>query len=237
MKGIIHSFESLGALDGEGLRFCVFLAGCPLRCAYCHNPDTWQMRGTEFTPEELFRKILRFRPYFGSRGGVTFSGGEPLLHTPFLLETAKLLKEANITYIIDTSGTVPLSDAVKEVLSGSEQILLDLKFWDEASYQKYTGSSLTGPLETLSYLETIGKRTVLRTVIVPGINDSETALSRYLTLVRGKKCIEKYELLAFHTMGFFKYGELGIENPLIGVPPLSREKLEELQNYVNKNRA
>lgn len=237
MKGIIHSFESLAALDGKGLRFAVFLAGCPLRCAYCHNPDTWQPVGTEFSAEELVKKILRFRPYFGNSGGVTFSGGEPLLQAPFLLETAKLLEKEKVSYVVDTSGAVPLTDEVKKVLAGSSQVLLDLKFWDDNSYRKYAKSGIQNTMDTLSYLEKIGKETVIRTVIVPGINDSESVLSRYLDLICHKTCIAKYELLAFHTMGFFKYGELGIENPLAGKEALSREKLDVLQNYINKNRA
>ncbi|MBQ9783601.1 MAG: radical SAM protein [Clostridia bacterium] len=235
MKGIIHSFESLAAVDGEGLRYAVFLAGCPLRCVYCHNPDTWELgRGTDMEPEALARKIGRYKPYFGESGGVTFSGGEPLVQAEFLREMMPLLAEQGIGYVLDTSGEVVLTETVRAVLSGAQGVLLDLKFWDEESYRRYTGIGMSRVLETLRYLDSIGKPTRIRTVIVPGINDREEILDRYLTHLQGVSCVERYELLGFHTMGFFKYEKLGIQNPLADTKALDPQVKERLQAHVNR---
>lgn len=236
MTGYIHSFESLAAVDGEGLRCAVFFAGCPLRCVYCHNPDTWNISaGTETSADALVKKITRYKTYFGEDGGVTFSGGEPLLQAAFIKELIPLLKNNGIKYIIDTSGSVELSDLVKEVLLNSQSVLLDLKFWDNESYIKYSGGEINTVLGTLRYLESIGKKTVIRTVIVPGINDSEEVLQKYIKLISGFSCVDKYELLGFHTMGFFKYEKLAIENKLISIPALTQKRKEELQTFVNNN--
>lgn len=234
MHGIIHSYESLAALDGAGLRYSVFLAGCPLRCVCCHNPDTWEAAGETIEPIDLAKKIRRYKPYFKSGGGVTFSGGEPLLQAEFINETAAYLKEFGIGYALDTSGAIPLTGSVKKAVENADMVLLDLKFYSSESYKKYTGSDITNTLNMLDYLESLGKRTWLRTVIIPGINDKEEILDNYLKLIIGKKCIEKYELLAFHTMGFFKYEKLGITNPLKDTEPLEKEVKNVLQEYVNK---
>lgn len=231
MKGYIHSFESLAAVDGEGLRCAVFLTGCPLRCAYCHNPDTWYASGTETEPDALVNKISRYKPYFGDKGGVTFSGGEPLVQAGFIADTVPLLLEKGINYAIDTSGALALTDTVRYVLSNAQLVLLDLKFWDDESYIKYTGGSIERTLDMLNYLDSIGKRVWLRTVIVPGINDTETVMERYLPYVRN--CVEKYELLAFHTMGFHKYEKLGEVNPFSDKADLDIEVKDRLQQFVN----
>ncbi len=235
MKGFIHSFESLAAVDGKGLRVAVFLSGCPLRCVYCHNPDTWHRGEKEIFAEDLFRKIVRYKPYFGSDGGVTFSGGEPLLQASFIQSVITYLRKEGIGYALDTSGAVELTDTVRAVFEGADEVLLDLKFWDEASYQKYTGASIEGPLKTLSYLNQIGKSCLVRTVVIPGINDSSKVLEKYLVHLKGMKCIRKYELLPFHTMGFFKYEKLGIPNPLLQTSPLSPQVKDELQRFVDRN--
>ena len=233
MKGYIHSFESLAAVDGDGLRCAVFMSGCPLRCVYCHNPDTWVKSENETDAESLVKKISRYKTYFGKDGGVTFSGGEPLLQAEFIKETIPLLSEREIGYIIDTSGICELTSDVCDVLKNSQSVLLDLKFWDDESYLKYTGKGIEKVLSTLSFLNSIGKKTVLRTIIVPGINDSEEILDKYIELISGYSCISKYELLAFHTMGFFKYENLGIENKLKDTSPLSHDTLDKLQSYIN----
>ncbi len=236
VKGCIHSYESLAAVDGEGLRFAVFLSGCPLRCVYCHNPDTHIMGECTVEPEKLVQKVLRYTPYFSERGGVTFSGGEPLLQADFLLETAKLLSENKIGYVLDTSGVVPLSLPVREVLKQADVVLLDLKFWDRDSYRRYCGDGFDNMLATLNFLEEIQKRTVLRTVIVPGINDTVPVLDRYLSIVKRYSCVAQYELLPFHTLGFFKYEKLGIRNPLADVSAMDQEVLKSLQDYVRSAR-
>lgn len=233
MQGYIHSFESLATLDGAGLRTAVFLAGCPLRCVYCHNPDTWAMGGTEVSAEELTQKICRYKPYFQEEGGVTFTGGEPLLQAAFIKEMHPLLEKNDIRYVLDTSGAVALSDDVRYVLSHAETVILDLKFWDEESYRTYTGFGIENILKTAEYLNTIGKKTWIRTVVVPTINDNEEIISRYLHHVKKWKCVERYELLAFHTMGFYKYEGLEMDNPLEGIPPLSEEVRKGLQDFVD----
>lgn len=235
MKAYVHSYESLAGNDGDGLRYAVFLQGCPLRCAYCHNPDTQCGNGREISENELLEKLLRYTPYFKSGGGVTFSGGEPLLQAEFIESIGALLKKEGVSYIIDTSGAIPLTDTVRGALSGAESVILDLKFPNDEEYLKYTGARIENTLKTLSYLNEIGKKTVIRTVIVPGINDTEEKIKEYLSLLSGVKCISKYELLPFHTMGFFKYEGLGIENPLKNTPPMDRKRLDELQHYLNNN--
>lgn len=236
MEGILHSIESLAAVDGEGLRCSVFLAGCPLRCAFCHNPDTWSMEGKRISSEELVRKILRFRPYFGENGGVTFSGGEPLLQAPFLVSVAELLLKERIPYILDTSGQVELTDEVLFLFRYCQSVLLDLKFWDDDSYRAYTGVGIQRTLDTLRALSDLGVKTVLRTVIIPEVNDTEEKLLSYLDLFRNVSCVTDYELLPFHTMGFFKYEKLGIKNPFLDKKALSREQLSKLQSFVDRIR-
>ncbi len=236
MEGIIHSIESLAAVDGDGLRCSVFLAGCPLRCAYCHNPDTWQMNGRRISSEELVKKILRFRPYFGDNGGATFSGGEPLLQASFLREVALLLEKEQVPYILDTSGHVDLSDDVIFLLEHAQGVLLDLKFWDDESYRSYTGKGIQKTLDMLYALNRIGTKTVLRTVVIPGINDTQKHVESYVKIFRDMTCVSRYELLPFHTMGFFKYENLGLKNPFRDKTAFPREKLQELQKIADQIR-
>lgn len=235
MLANIHSFESLAALDGEGLRYAVFFTGCPLRCAYCHNPDSWFKSSTDMTAEEVFHKARRFKPYFKRGGGLTFSGGEPLLHASFINELAGMLQEEGIGYCLDTSGGVLLTNEVKEAINGADMVVLDVKFYEPDSYKKYTGGEFDNFIAAGRYCSEKEKRLWLRTVVVPGINDSEADMERYAALVNDWR-YEQYELLGFHTMGFFKYENLQIANPLVDVPALSGERLEELQRYLDKER-
>ncbi len=233
MTGYIHSLESLAAVDGDGLRYAVFLSGCPLSCIYCHNPDTQCGKGKPMESCELVKKILRYKPYFKRGGGVTFSGGEPLLQSEFIIDMGDRLRCEGINYAIDTSGAVTLTDNVKRAILGSEQVLLDLKFYNEKDYKLYTGADFSKVLATLSYLEECGKRTTVKTVVVPGINDSERDMDEYARIAKPYSCIEKYELLPFHTMGFFKYESLGVENKLRNTPAMPKERCNELQVYLN----
>ena len=229
----IHSFESMAALDGDGIRYAVFFTGCPLRCVYCHNPDTWHKSGEDWTAQRLVNKIKRYKPYFKKGGGVTFSGGEPLLNAPFIIETAELLKKEGIGYAVDTSGSVKLTDDVKAVLDGADLVILDLKFYNEENYKKYTNGDFENFVAVGKYCTDNNIRLWLRTVIVPNINDTYQDIEKYANFAKQFK-FEKYELLAFHTMGFFKYENLKIENPLINTPPLDKDRLKELQEYLNK---
>ena len=233
MIGYIHSFESLAAVDGEGVRFAVFFSGCPLRCVFCHNPDTWEGKGEAYTPEALVQKVSRYKPYFKERGGVTFSGGEPLLQSAFLCATIPLLQEKGIPYVVDTSGAVPLGETEKTVLKNASEVLLDLKFSSDALYLKHTGRGIENTLKVLDFLERYAVPTTVRTVVIPGINDSEKEIVRYLPHLKGKSCVKKYELLPFHTMGFYKYERLGVVNPLSETPALSHAACATLQAFVD----
>lgn len=232
MKADIHSFESMAALDGDGIRYAVFLTGCPLRCVYCHNPDTWQTSGKLWESGELVKKIKRYKPYFKKGGGVTFSGGEPLLQAPFINEAGKLLKAEGINYALDTSGSAPLTEEIKRALLGADLVILDLKFYEKTSYEKYTGGSFENFIAVGKFCTENKIRLWLRTVIIPGINDNETDIEKYAEFA-GRFAFEKYELLAFHTMGFFKYEKLGLANPLEQTLPLSKERLDILQQQLN----
>lgn len=233
LRADIHSFESLAALDGEGIRYGVFFTGCPLRCACCHNPDTWFKSGREYGSDELCRKICRYKPYFKNGGGVTFSGGEPLLNAGFINETGALLKSEGINYALDTSGSVPLTCEVKTAVDNADMALLDVKFPNAEMYKKYTGGDFDVFLRFADYISKTKKRVWFRTVIIPGINDAEHTIDEYARLISRWNKPERYELLAFHTMGFYKYDKLNIKNPLLGTPPMDEGKLNQLQNYLN----
>ncbi len=233
---LIHSFESLAARDGDGLRYAVFLAGCPLRCIYCHNPDTWTSEsGKEYTNEQILKKILRCKPYMkAGNGGVTFSGGEPLLQAEALHDLIVQLRKNDIGSCIDTSGNVPLTDAVKKVLLAAESVLLDLKFASAEDYKSYTSGSLQKTLDMLTFLTQHNVPTRIRTVIVPDCNDKKESIAEYANILRPfKDKITAWELLGFHTLGFVKYDALQLYNPLQEKTALPREKLMQLQEYAD----
>ncbi len=230
----VHSIESLATLDGDGVRYGVFLSGCPLRCVYCHNPDTWATtNSTLYTQTALFKKILRYKPYFGKRGGVTFSGGEPLLQAGALIPLIVMLKEAGVDVVIDTSANVKLDSSVKELINLVDTLIIDLKFYKEEDYAKYTKGSLQKVLDIAEFAKQAGKRIWIRTVVVPNINDTEQDILQYKAVVNSIGGVEKYELLAFHTLGFQKYTALDMQNPLEGTPPLSQQRLVELQKIID----
>lgn len=233
----VHSIESLAALDGEGLRYELFLAGCPLRCVCCHNPDTWSASvGQQMSCEQLLRKIVRYVPYFGQGGGVTFSGGEPLLQAAEIAQLGEMLRDKGIGYALDTSGCVPITEEVSRAVAGADMVICDLKYPDAEAMRQYTGGDFSQVIAFLDYLKKTGKRTWVRTVIIPGINDSTQWLDRYLAVLAPyQSIIERYELLGFHTMGFFKYEKLGLPNPLAGYAPHGQEKLTQLQAYVKQH--
>ena len=233
MKADIHSFESLAALDGEGIRYAVFFTGCPLRCVCCHNPDTWFKSGRELDSEALYNKLKRYKPYFKNGGGVTFSGGEPLLHAAYINEVGALLKADGIGYAVDTSGAVKMTDDVKTAVDNADMVILDVKYPDEDMYERYARGDFKLFCEFAQYLSETNKRVWYRTVIIPDINDSEDMMDAYAKLISRWKQPERYELLAFHTMGFYKYEELGIENPLYDTMPMDRDRLKELQMYLD----
>ena len=208
MKGYIHSFESFGTKDGPGIRFVLFLQGCPLRCLYCHNVDTWDLKDKKymFTPEETMHEIKKVRGFIKS-GGVTVSGGEPLMQPEYILELFKLCKEDGLHTAIDTSGYL-LNDRIKEVLEYTDLVLLDIKQIDPEKYKALTSVSLKPTLDFLKYLSEINKPVWLRYVLVPGYTDNEKDLEAWAKFVSSFKNVERVDILPFHQMGGHKWKEV-----------------------------
>lgn len=228
----IHSFQSLGTVDGPGVRFVVFMQGCALRCPYCHNPDTWDMNGgKEYSVQQVLDRILRVRGYLS--GGVTVSGGEPLLQADFVAELFEKLHEHGIHCCLDTSG-YPLPENLGALLSNTDLVLLDVKASDAASHKERFGLSIDEPLAFLRHLEKRGIKTWVRHVVVPGINDDLANLDRLAELLRPFSVIKKVEILPFHKLCIEKYEEMGLEFPYKALPAMDKEKALSLQAYINK---
>ncbi len=226
--GRIHSYESFGTVDGPGIRFVVFFQGCPMRCAYCHNPDTWDASGgREVSAEEVCAEALRYKSYFGEKGGVTVSGGEPLLQIDFLIELFSRLKERGINTCVDTSGICFREDDARyrTLLPLTDLFLLDIKHIDEEAHRRLTGCSGEAPKRFARYLSAQGKRMWIRHVLVPGITDDDGALKRTAEWIRTLRGVEKIEVLPYHTMGEVKYEKLGMEYPLKGTLPPAKERV------------
>ncbi|MBQ3099953.1 MAG: pyruvate formate lyase-activating protein [Clostridia bacterium] len=218
MTGYIHSHQSLGTLDGPGVRYIVFMQGCPLRCHCCHNPDTWEFGvGSCEESSEVFSRILRCKSYFGTNGGVTVSGGEPLMQADFVSELFDLCHSEGINTCLDTSGCV-LDDSVKDLLDRTDYVLLDIKYTNDAMYRRYVGCGYSDVLKFLSYLNEKNITTRIRQVVISDINDNIENYSELLELVRIHNCIEGVELLPFKKLCSHKYDKLGIEFPFKGIP-------------------
>lgn len=236
MKGYIHSVQSLGTVDGPGVRAVVFTEGCPLRCAYCHNPDTWEFKESDLmSAKELSEKILRLYPYI-KNGGVTFSGGEPCVQAEFLTEVAIALKEKGLHIALDTSGAV-YDEKVEALLKLTDLVLLDVKMTTEEDYEKHIGGSLRKTLEFLEKLEKMNKDVWIRHVVVPDITDSEENIRRLKGLISPYKCISKIELLPFKKLCLEKYESMGIAFPLKDTEQMAAGKLEELYGILRFNNA
>lgn len=226
--GRVHSVQSLGAVDGPGLRYVVFLQGCPLRCVYCHNPDTWDFEGGEERDAEgLVRQILRYRPYFEDRGGVTVSGGEPLSQPGFVEELFRRLHEAGIHTALDTSGVGSLR-AAERVLAHTDLVLLDLKFATAADYQAHCRAELSSVRRFADLTEEMRVPLWIRHVVVPGLNDTLEDLREIRAMAQRWSNLEKLEWLPFHNLCLEKYQSMGISFPLAGTPPMDPEKLDWL---------
>ena len=238
MTGRIHSFESFGTVDGPGIRFVVFLQGCPLRCRYCHNPDTWEAGGEEYTAEEIVSRALRYKNYFGDKGGVTVTGGEPLVQIDFVIELFTILKEKGIHTCVDTSGITfnPDSqqsvDKHKALLKVSDLFLLDIKHIDEEACKKLTGHSNKNTLAFAKFLSENGKPVWIRQVLVPNITDDEQSLKRTRAFIDTLQTVEKIEVLPYHTMGTVKYEKLGLAYPLKGVEAPTKESVEKAKRIL-----
>ena len=228
MEGRVHSLQSLGTVDGPGLRYVVFLQGCPLRCVYCHNPDTWDPAGgAVMGTEELVEKILRCRPYFGAEGGVTVSGGEPLLQAEFVTQLFARLKREGVHTALDTSGAGDLGKA-PALLEVTDLVLLDLKFPTEEGYRQYCRGSLG---QTEAFAALVAEKQVplwVRHVVAPGLNDTLEDMAAVKSWAQRQPTLEKIEWLPFHNLCLEKYQQLGVPFPLANTPPMDREKLDRL---------
>mgnify|MGYP001076424963 CR=1 FL=1 len=238
MKGYIHSFERFGSVDGPGIRYVIFTSGCVMRCQFCHNPDTWKMdSGKSYSADELIEKALHYRPYWGDKGGITVSGGEPLLQIDFLLELFQKAKEKGIHTALDTSGQPftkekPFLGKFQKLMECTDLVLLDIKQIDEKEHQILTGLSNRNILELAGYLSQIGKPVWIRHVLVPGGSDKEEYLIRLREFLDTLSNVEKIEVLPYHTMGAYKWKELGLPYALEGVEPPSQERVENARQLL-----
>ena len=232
MNGSINSVESMGLVDGPGVRCVVFLNGCNKRCLFCHNPEMWEKKENNITAKELVNKIKRFKPYFKNNGGVTFSGGEALLQPKFLIEVFKLLKEENIDIALDTAGTI--SKYNEEVLKYVDLVLLDIKHTDKGSYKKLTGADIKEQEEFIKLLNKMNKNVWIRQVITPSITDSIDYINSLKEYIKKIKNIKKVEFLPYHKMGIEKYIRLGIDYKLKEIDEMNKEKCDELYAYFKK---
>ena len=231
LTGRIHSFQSLGAVDGPGLRFVIFMQGCPLRCMYCHNPDSWNMRaGTEYTVDEVVARVLRYRTYFGEDGGVTVSGGEALLQAPFVAALFRALKAEGIHTCLDTSGI--MTPAVDELLQVTDLVICDIKFTDEKDYLSHTKGSLSAVLEFLSHTQALQIPLWVRHVVVPGYTDTEDEVRAMVSLARRYDNLRRIELLPFRKLCITKYEALGIPFPCADIAECDEATITRLSSCI-----
>ncbi len=222
----------MGTLDGPGVRFVIFAQGCPLRCSCCHNPDTWAMDGGKcYTPEELVSRALRFQEYFGEEGGVTVSGGEPLLQAAFVTRLFDLCHEAGLNTCMDTSGCM-LTPEVKTLLSHTDRVLLDIKYTTEDDYRAHVGCGMAAPLAFLDYLASENIPTTLRQVIIPTLNDTDAQVLALRQIAKAHPNVDKVELLPFRKICQVKYDNMGIPFPLAHIPEPTREQMQHLEQVV-----
>lgn len=216
LVGKIHSFETFGAVDGPGIRFIIFVQGCGLRCKYCQNRDTWDTTtGKEYSVQEIVSKVIRYKNYFdASGGGVTVSGGEPLLQADFLIELFTELKKIGISTAIDTSGNFPITDKIRKVIELTDLFLLDIKCINDDICKDLVGHSNKLELAFAKYLSNNNKRIWIRQVIVPGYTDKEEDLIKLKEFLSELKTIEKIDILPYHNLGKYKWENLGLDYPL-----------------------
>ena len=232
MKGRIHSFQSLGTLDGPGVRFVAFLQGCPLRCGCCHNPDTWDGHGgTEYEAAEVVNRAERYRGYFGKDGGITLSGGEPLVQREFTAEIFRLCHEKNIHTCLDTSGCVD-GKKCAQVLEHTDRVLLDIKYTESGLYEKYVGCRMQQALDFLKVLNERHIPVTLRQVIIPTLNDTDENVLCLMDIARQYPCVDKIELLPFRKICQTKYDMMGISFPFGHLPEPDPGRMDELRKLL-----
>lgn len=229
--GSVNSIETLGLLDGPGIRVVVFMNGCYLRCKYCHNPEMLNIQTSNTSVDDLYNQIKKYQPYFIDNGGVTFSGGEPLLQSDFLIEVCKKLKKDNIHIALDTAGRGTYN---KELLDYVDLIIFDIKAINQEKYNDITNSDIN---DSLNFLKEIQDRNInlwLRQVIVPGFNDDMKSINELINFIRPIKNVDKIELLPYHKMGEDKYYKLNLIPPLKDVKEMDPDKTRELETYIKK---
>lgn len=230
LTGKIHSLESFGTVDGPGIRFVTFMQGCPLRCRYCHNPDTWRADAPvkyELTPRQLLDEVSRYKSFI-AKGGVTLTGGEPLMQPDFCREFFRLCREAGIHTALDTAGSV-YNEKTLSVLDFTDLVLLDIKALQPELCRAVCGSDGRNALRLLDELERRGIDVWIRHVVVPGLTDDDRLLDDLVGYLKPYRCVRKIEWLPYHTMGVFKYKDLGLAYPLEGVPPLPAERIKAIR--------
>ena len=238
IKGRIHSVESFGSVDGPGVRYIVFLQGCHMRCKYCHNPETWKLEDGELqTPQEVFDKAYRYHNYWKDNGGITVSGGEALLQIEFVTELFKIAKKEGVHTTLDTSANPytekePFYSKWLELMKYTDLVLLDIKQIDEEEHIKLTGQSNKNILAMARKLSDMGKPMWIRHVLVPGGSDKDEYLHRLADFIHTLKTVERVEVLPYHTLGVFKWEQLGIPYPLEGVKPPSEERINNAREIL-----
>lgn len=234
MIGRIHSTESFGTVDGPGIRFVIFMQGCTLKCKYCHNRDTWNTQiGTKISTSELIKKILNYKTYIdNSGGGVTISGGEPLLQAEFITELFKELKELGIHTALDTAGSLPLSSQIKELLKYTDLVILDIKHISDEKSINLTGFSNKNTLEFARYLSHLKIPVWIRQVLIPGFTDDKFDLQKLKTFIDSLENVEKVEILPYHNLGKFKWKEIGETYELENVEPPSQDEIDRAKNIL-----
>ena len=239
MIGHIHSTESFGAADGPGVRFIVFMQGCHMRCRYCHNPDTWKMDGgDEVTADDILKRALRFKPYWGKDGGITISGGEPLLQIDFVIELFKKAKELGINTCIDTAGNPftkedPFFSKFEELMKYTDLLLLDLKEINPTRHKDLTGFDNSNIIEMAKYLSEINKPVWIRHVLVPEHSDFDEDLDALGDFIDTLSNVDRVEILPYHTLGKFKWENLGIPYTLESISPPSAERIENAKQRIH----
>ena len=238
VSGYVHKLETFGLVDGPGVRTVVFLSGCKMRCKYCHNPDTWTGRGEKKTADELFRQLLRYQPYWKNNGGITVSGGEPLLQMEFVTALYELAKQKGIHTAVDTAGQ-PFCDEpewmeqFERLMKVTDLVILDLKMMDTSGHKDLTGVENDRILKMAQWLSEHGKAMWIRHVLVPGVTDDEQDLRRMDEFIRSLKTVERVEILPYHTLGIVKWRELGISYPLEGVPEPTGEEVRRAEKLLH----
>ena len=234
-SGYIHSIETMGLVDGPNIRTVIFMQGCPLRCMFCHNPDTWELKSNfMMTSKEVVDEVRKYRTYIEMGGGVTFSGGEPLLQSEFLLDMLKLCKKAGFHTCIDTSGTGYLKEYLDEILKYTDLVILDIKAIDSKNYEEITFRKIDMFNYFIERLKINNNKLWLRQVIMPGVNDNEEYILKLKEYIKQFNNVEKVELLPYHTLGLEKYKKLNIDYKLSSMGPMDKERCKELEELLNK---